>query len=67
MFHGDKDTVVPLSDATHLAEFLRARRMSVQLLVVRGQEHVFSDSAADDALTRAVRFLAPDARRTRTP
>jgi dienelactone hydrolase len=67
MFHGDKDTVVPLSDATHLVEFMRARHMDVQLVVLPGQAHVFSDSAADDALTRAVRFLAPNARRVRTP
>jgi carboxymethylenebutenolidase len=67
MFHGDKDTVVPLSDAMHLAEFMRERHMSVQLFVLPGQEHVFSESAANDALTRAARFLAPNARQVRSP
>jgi dienelactone hydrolase len=63
IFHGAKDDVVPLSDATHLTEFLRARKFNVQLQVFPGEEHTFSDSAAAVALTRAVRFLAPGLRR----
>lgn len=63
MFHGDKDDVVPLSDADHLAAFLRARRFSVQYKVYAGEGHQFADSAATDMLERTVRFLAPDLKR----
>jgi predicted esterase len=37
MFHGDRDDVVPLSDADHLAAFLRAHRFSVQYRVYAGE------------------------------
>jgi len=63
MFHGDKDAVVPQSDADHLAQFLRARRFAVQYKIYPGEGHQFGDSAATDMLERAVRFLAPDLRR----
>ncbi len=63
MMHGDKDNVVPLSDANHLAEFLRARRFPVEFRIYPGEGHQFADSAATDMLERAVRFLAPDLRR----
>jgi carboxymethylenebutenolidase len=63
MFHGDKDDVVPLSDADRLAAFLRAHRYAVQYRVYAGEGHQFGDSAATDMLERAVRFLAPDLRR----
>jgi len=63
MFHGDRDDVVPLSDAEHLAAFLRAKRFQVQYRVYAGEGHEFGDSAATDMLERAARFLAPDLRR----
>jgi carboxymethylenebutenolidase len=63
MFHGDKDNVVPQSDADHLAEFLRAHRFAVQYKVYAGEGHQFADSAATDMLERAVRFIAPDLKR----
>ena len=63
MFHGDKDDVVPLSDANHLAEYLRAHHFSVRYHIYPGEGHQFADSAATDMLERAVRFLAPDLRR----
>jgi carboxymethylenebutenolidase len=63
MFHGDKDDVVPQSDADHLAEYLRAKKFSVQYKLYAGEGHQFGDSAATDMLDRAVRFLAPDLKR----
>lgn len=63
MFHGDKDDVVPLADADTLAAFMRRRRYPVEYHVVAGEGHVFSDSAASEALTHAARFLAPNRRR----
>ncbi len=63
MFHGDKDAVVPQSDADHLAAFLRAKRVQVQYKIYAGEGHQFGDSAATDMLDRSVRFLAPDLRR----
>ena len=63
MFHGDKDDVVPKSDADHLAEYLRAKKIPVQYRVYPGEGHQFGDSAATDMLERAVRFLAPDSKR----
>jgi len=63
MFHGDKDDVVPLSDADHLAAFLRAHRFAVQYRIYPGEGHQFADSAATDMLERSVRFLAPDLKR----
>jgi dipeptidyl aminopeptidase/acylaminoacyl peptidase len=59
MFHGDQDAVVPLSDAEHLAAFLRAHRFPVLYRVYPGEGHQFGDSAATDMLERAGRFLAP--------
>ena len=63
MFHGDKDNVVPLSDADHLAAFLRAHRYPVQYKIYAGEGHQFADSAATDMLERSVRFIAPDLKR----
>ncbi|HEV8411595.1 MAG TPA: dienelactone hydrolase family protein [Gemmatimonadaceae bacterium] len=63
MFHGDKDDVVPKSDADHLAQYLRAKKVSVQYRVYPGEGHQFGDSAATDMLERAVKFLAPDLKR----
>jgi carboxymethylenebutenolidase len=63
MFHGDKDNVVPLSDADHLAEFLRAHHYEVQYNVYPGEGHQFGDSAATDMLEKAMKFIAPDLKR----
>lgn len=65
ILHGAKDSTVPLSDAQHLADFLRARGFIYQMKVYPGEEHNFTDSAASDALTRAARFLAPPRRNAR--
>ncbi len=59
IFHGDQDDVVPLSDATHLVDFLRSRNCPVELRVYHGEGHTFDDSTAIDALERAGRFLTP--------
>jgi carboxymethylenebutenolidase len=63
MFHGDRDAVVPMSDADRLAGFLREKKFSVVYRVYAGEGHQFGDSAATDMLERAVRFLAPELRR----
>ena len=65
ILHGAKDSTVPLSDAQHLADFLRARGFVYQMKVYPGEEHNFTDSVASDALTRAARFLAPPRRNAR--
>lgn len=65
MFHGGRDNVVPLSDATNLEAFMREHKMNVRLFILPGEGHTFSDSAAADALARSARFLAPNARRVR--
>ena len=64
MFHGDKDDVVPLSDADTLAAFMHRRNYPLEYHVVPGEGHVFADSAATEALTHAGRFLAPQRRRS---
>ncbi len=68
LFHGGRDSVVPLADAQHLVNFLVARRYRVQLVVYAGEEHAFGDSAATDALVRTASFLtAPRRRRVPIP
>lgn len=62
LFHGDADDVVPLSDAKHLADVMRAHGRHVELVVYPGESHGFADSAATDALLRTARFLAPPRR-----
>jgi len=59
IIHGDKDDVVPLSDAQELADFLHKRRYPVRMRIYPGEGHTFSDSASADALTRAGQFLIP--------
>ncbi len=59
LFHGDSDDVVPLSDAKHLADVLKANGRRVQLVVYPGETHALNDSAATDALLRTARFIAP--------
>jgi len=67
MFHGQDDDVVPLSEASHLDDFLRMHKFVSHLTILPGERHVFSDVAADSVLVTAARFLAPTARRSRTP
>lgn len=67
IFHGQNDDVVPLSEANHLEDFLTMHKFSAKLTVLPGERHVFSDAAADSVLAQAARFLAPAARRQRTP
>ncbi len=57
MFHGDEDGVVPVAEATQLADFLRSHRWRVELQVYHGEGHHIGAAAATDALSRAARFL----------
>jgi carboxymethylenebutenolidase len=57
IFHGDEDDVVPLADASRLAEFLQSHGWRVNLRVFHGEGHSFSDAAAADALAQTARFL----------
>jgi dienelactone hydrolase len=59
VFHGDADAEVPLSDAKYLVDFVRARGCEVQLRVLRGEGHTFSQAAVEQALTQAARFFTP--------
>jgi carboxymethylenebutenolidase len=65
MFHGDRDDVVPIAQADTLADFLRAKRFSVEFRVYPGEGHQFGDSAATDMLARAAKFLTVEAPRGR--
>ena len=57
VFHGDKDGEVPLSEAQNLVDVLRARGCDVELRVLPGEGHTFSESAVTEALTDATRFF----------
>lgn len=57
LFHGDSDSVVPLSDAQHLEAAMHANGRHVELVVYPREGHDLDDSAATDALVRAARFL----------
>ncbi len=65
LFHGDGDDVVPLSDASHLADVLMANGRRVHVVVYPSEGHALSDSAATDALLRTARFIAPKRRMVR--
>jgi carboxymethylenebutenolidase len=67
VFHGDKDKEVPLSDAKDLVDFLRGRHCEVELRVLPGQGHTFTEPDITQVLTETARFFMPALRGEEAP
>jgi dipeptidyl aminopeptidase/acylaminoacyl peptidase len=65
--HGEKDKAVPLWEAMRLVAYLRARGCEVEIHVLPGEGHIFSESAVNEALTEATRFFVDAPRDVSAP
>lgn len=62
--HSREDTIVPLSDAEHLAEIARSFRVEPEFALFDGRKHVLTGDSAKSADERIVDFLTRILRRS---
>ncbi len=57
ILHGEKDELVPVSEAYTVEKVLKAKSVPYEMKIYPGQGHGFRGPAEDDAVRRAVEFL----------
>ena len=62
--HSREDTIVPLSDAEHLAEIARSFRVEPEFALYDGRKHVLTGDVAQSANDKIVDFLSRILRRS---
>ncbi|MGF1581617.1 MAG: alpha/beta hydrolase fold domain-containing protein [Gemmataceae bacterium] len=56
-FHGDKDTLVGLHNSVDMAKLLRAKQVSAEVVVMKGEGHGWGGKKLQQSLEKTVKFF----------
>jgi dipeptidyl aminopeptidase/acylaminoacyl peptidase len=57
LIHGTKDTLVPFKQSQELEGSLKTAKGNVQLLPIKGADHIFTEDEEKEADAAAIKFL----------